>query len=395
MPPVASRLCSWAACGRQLTEVENRCGRCKREYYCGRSCQKQHWRMGGHSLVCAEAPCCTICLDGGGDTRPIQCGCACRGAAGLAHVGCKARVAAHVSAGWNDAWAECLTCGQFYTGGMQLGLARELVRQMERRAPADDHRLTALCNLGQALKEAGEHDEAEVLLRDVLVLRRRAFGAKHPCTLNVGTILAETMRLCGRFAEAVALYQQILAATPASFKEHENTLGAQRSCADALSKLGNHAEAEVLLRGILATEDVKYGPGDARTLQTRQTLGDVLREQGKHAEAGCVFRPTMAAMQRVLGPEHPETLRTMHLLARCLGNQGHHAAAELLLQSVLEGRRRACGPEHPDTLATAGLLADTQDALVRHAEAEIRATGKCSPNKAPMWAGALGAEMQI
>ena len=65
---------------------QSRCGKCKRAFYCNRTCQKRHWGRGGHKDACKEPPCCIICLDGGEDPEPIQCGCACRGDAGLAHV---------------------------------------------------------------------------------------------------------------------------------------------------------------------------------------------------------------------------------------------------------------------------------------------------------------------
>ena len=38
----------------------------------GRTCQKKHWRLGGHRQLCAEPPCCIICLEGGDDPLPMQ-----------------------------------------------------------------------------------------------------------------------------------------------------------------------------------------------------------------------------------------------------------------------------------------------------------------------------------
>ena len=110
------------------------CARCRRECYCDRECQKRHWKQGGHKQDCKEPPCCTICLEGGDEPLPVQCGCACRGDAGLAHVACRATVAAHKGVGWNRAWWVCPTCGQHYTD-MRLGLALELVRRLEGRGP--------------------------------------------------------------------------------------------------------------------------------------------------------------------------------------------------------------------------------------------------------------------
>ena len=82
--------------------------------------------------------------------------------------------------------------------------------------------------------------------------------------------------------------------------------------------MGDHAEAEAMLRGVKATEERLHGLDNARTLQTASKLGGALRMQGKHAEAEAVFRPTLAARRHVLGPGHPGTLHTMHNLALSL-----------------------------------------------------------------------------
>ena len=68
-----------------------------------------------------EPPVCTVCLEG--VPAPIQMGCGCRGAQGLAHVKCRAEVARR-SKKWRD-WDTCGTCGQAFTGAMQLGVAKE------------------------------------------------------------------------------------------------------------------------------------------------------------------------------------------------------------------------------------------------------------------------------
>ena len=66
---------------------------------------------------------CFICLDT--SPSPIQSGCACRGAAGLAHLRCRleateALVEQKKSTEW---WLTCQTCKQQFTGEMRNGLA--------------------------------------------------------------------------------------------------------------------------------------------------------------------------------------------------------------------------------------------------------------------------------
>ena len=360
-----TQACSWSACGAELSgeaAAKNRCGQCKKVYYCSRRCQKRDWKAGGHKLVCEEAPSCTICLDGGDVPLPMQRGCACRGDAGLAHVACQAQAAAHKSTGgWSPAWRTCPTCGQAYTGGMRLGLAHEAVRRLEKRAPEDDDRLAARVNLGEALMEAGDLGGAEALLRDVLAIRRRVNGRANPATRATARTLADVLDLQGHHAGAVALYREVLAVTPAKEQEDENTLATKANLANALSKMGDHAEAEALLRGVHATWGRLHGPADARTLQTAVQLGGALQDQGKHAEAEAVYRPTLAALRRVLGPEHPDTLTTAYNVASGLFCQGQYIEAAELLQGVLAAEQRTKGPGHADTLQTASMLTMVQE----------------------------------
>ena len=69
VPPTAERVCAWTGCGRALladTAGQSRCGRCKKAFYCGRTCQKRHWGRGdpGFRLASCMWPSCAheFCL---------------------------------------------------------------------------------------------------------------------------------------------------------------------------------------------------------------------------------------------------------------------------------------------------------------------------------------------
>ena len=110
---------------------------------------------------------CFICLD----TSPslIQSGCACRGAAGLAHPGCRGRAAEALveqkrSIKW---WWKCQTCEQYFTGEMRDGLANAWWSQVRDRAEDDEERLSAAVNLAGSLSHQGKCKEAEKMLQAV------------------------------------------------------------------------------------------------------------------------------------------------------------------------------------------------------------------------------------
>ena len=334
------KFCAWAGCGQQLPADPaeySKCGRCKQAFYCDRSCQKQHWGRGGHKEACVEPPCCTICLEGGDDPVPIQCGCACRGDAGLAHVACRSEVAARKQAGWHVGWQSCPTCGQDYSGAMRLGLAREVVSRLGTRRRGDPHRLGAANNLGSALRRAGELPEAAAVLAGVLPTVKRVWGKDHPGTIAVAVNLAATYFEQGKFAEAEELQGWVReASTRVNGKEHPTTLTATAH------------------------------------------LAGTYRKQGRLAKAAALQTKVLEARKRVLGAEHRDTLAATANLAGTHDDQGNFAEAVLLLEDVLATSRRVLGAGHPDTRLAAKNLAITYTKMGKDAEAaELWAPYNC------------------
>ena len=126
-------------------------------------------------MAAPESQQCTVCLEEcerGGDSpdgRLLQGGCACRGAAGLAHVQCRVKVAEHADEGdnaaYNAAWAVCGVCNQGYTGETMLQLARALMARWEHADADDEQRLCAENYLSIALGELGQCTQCTLLRR--------------------------------------------------------------------------------------------------------------------------------------------------------------------------------------------------------------------------------------
>ena len=134
---------------------------------------------------------CFVCL--GTSPSPIQSGCACRGAAGLAHLGCRVEAAEALveqKKDSNEWWWTCQTCEQQFTGEMRDGLANAWWSQVCDRAEDDGERLDAAFNLAASLSDQGKHDEAEKMEREVLAVRKRVLGANHSDTLSTAGDLA-------------------------------------------------------------------------------------------------------------------------------------------------------------------------------------------------------------
>ena len=121
-------------------------------------------------------PKCYICLDGDDDPKPIQNGCACRGEAGLAHLQCAIKAAAHYAEGFHERWYECILCKQEFTGEMHLGLAGEIAQRLSGAGTEDEDKLMAQTHLAASRSDAGDHDGAETMLCEVLAIQKRCFG---------------------------------------------------------------------------------------------------------------------------------------------------------------------------------------------------------------------------
>ena len=111
----------------------------------------------------ADAGACFVCLEA--SPPPIQMGCACRGDAGLAHIGCLIQAAASRAAhGRNAGWWQCSTCKQRFTGAMQIGLAEGWWLFVRDQPAESEDRLAAASILADSLGDRGKHAEAEQMV---------------------------------------------------------------------------------------------------------------------------------------------------------------------------------------------------------------------------------------
>lgn len=193
--------------------------------------------------------------------------------------------------------------------------------------------------------------EAEPLLREILEDTRRMYGPQHP---EVGVILNNLGNAVSdfpeRFAEAERIYLDSIAvlrahplAPPAELATslnnlsglylrqqrwseardvsaeagalrvaalgptHPYTASAQLSQALALNKLGDFAQAETLLRQVIATYSGQLGERHWQTANAQVYLGMVLTNLRRFAEAGAVLDAAEDTLLQTLGPEHYRT----------------------------------------------------------------------------------------
>jgi hypothetical protein len=370
-------------CGKPGTK---RCNGCKAVFYCSVECQRIHWKQNGHKEACKKtqarvvaamasaaggaptqrgrgptkgASVCTICLDVG-DPPPIQSGCACRGDAGLAHIGCRAEAAAHKvrSSGETRGWQNCVTCGLSFTGQMGLGLAEVWWSAVKGFDEKNDERQSAGNILAQAFDRQGRHAECEEMCRELRAVQRRKPGSDSSTAMNTAHMLGNALYAQGKYVEAELVYREVLSKRREHLGgEHPNTLALLVSLGNVLLAQGKLDDALAAYRNVRTVQERVLGAEHLNTLTTTRNIAMTLQHQSKHQEAEVLFRDVIGVQQRVLGPEHPDTLITRRSLCAVLYNQKKFGEAEARCREVLAASRRVHGPDHPQTVAISQLLA--------------------------------------
>jgi hypothetical protein len=93
-----------------------------------------------------------------------------------------------------------MTCGQRFTGSMELGLAEAWWSSAQRLPEENEQRWAAAENLAIALRTQDmKHAEAERMHhRKVLAVQQRELGPEHPDTLSTAFNLAVTLTSQGQ-----------------------------------------------------------------------------------------------------------------------------------------------------------------------------------------------------
>src|SRR6185312_5253729 len=151
--------------------------------------------------------------------------------------------------------------------------------------------------------------------------------------------------------------------------DHPDTLNSRNSLAAAYLAAGRVAEAIPLFEQILAVRQRTLGPGDSETLTSQNNLASAYQDAGRTAEAIRLYELNLEIRERLLGPDHPSTLNSRGNLAAAYRDGGRVDEAIPLLEQTLAAREQVLGPEDPDTQATRKKLATAYQDTGRAAEA--------------------------
>ena len=357
-----------AGCAADLTNVVPRsaakeCGRCETPY-CGRACQEQHWKEGGHDKLCkkikkaggceqyhadtkykeavavAVEECaddtkgqkCYICLEAVHPTtgEGLVRGCACGDRDGVSspelgvvHVSCLARQAKElveegeennldpkvIDARWRQ-WDTCTLCGKQHHGVVRCALGWACWKTYVGRPMGDEVVHLAMGALGNGLYEAG-HDEDALSVREADVSLKFRLGVSEERILATQSNIAQTYMQLGKLNDACRLMHYVYSGyLKAHGEEDRRTLLAASNYAASLTVVERLEEANSVIRNVMPVAQRVLGNDDEVTLKMRMNHANWLVEDPNATiknlnEAIDTLEEIEPTVRRVFGIAHP------------------------------------------------------------------------------------------
>ena len=161
---------------------------------------------------------------------------------------------------------------------------------------------------------------------------------------------------------------------------HADAAGISERTARLMGQLGLlldakalHAEAEPLLRRVLAIGEKSFGPDHPNVAVRLNNLAQLLQSTNRLDEAEPLMRRVISISETSLGPDHPNIATALNNLAMLLQNTNRLVEAEPLTRRVVdifEKFERETGKAHPNFSGALGNFAELLRATNRLDEAE-------------------------
>lgn len=131
-----------------------------------------------------------------------------------------------------------------------------------------------------------------------------------------------------------------------------------------------HAEAEPLMRRVLAIDEKSLGTEHPEIAISLNNLAQLLQDTNRIAEAEPLLRHALGVFERYFGPEHPNVASNLNNLALLLQDTNRLDEAESLVRRALAIDEQSFGTEHTEVATDLSNLALLLRDTDRLAEAE-------------------------
>jgi CHAT domain-containing protein len=180
-------------------------------------------------------------------------------------------------------------------------------------------------NLASLLELNNRFADAEPMLRKMLALRQRTQRTNHPDIAAATGKLAQNLYKQQRFAEAETLFRNAL-----SMQRNEHATASAKPAANSFASVNAAGQAQ----------GDQQGPrlGDGTNVVTLFDFALNQMEQDKLAEAEDILRQVLASNRQTLTPTHPTLANTLMAAAEVASRQGRHAEALQTIRPASEIR---------------------------------------------------------
>jgi len=227
-----------------------------------------------------------------------------------------------------------------------------------------------LNTLGEIMLDLGLTDRASEPLLRAAEIRRRDLGDLHIDTLAAIGSVGELRLAQSRHAEAETLLRELVAGRKQLLgPDDPKSLSAANNLAMSMLLQGRMAEAEPVLTDLQPRIIRALGPDHPESIAITMNMGGVMFELGRPADAEPYFKDALASYRRI-SARGPEPITCMSNLALSIEKQGRLADAEPLYREAMETARTQLGEEHPYTLLFKSNLGYLLCSMNRLTEAE-------------------------
>jgi len=174
----------------------------------------------------------------------------------------------------------------------------------------------------------------------------------------------------GKYAEAIALAQAMVAELEKSQPNSRDYAGALNNLAQLYGQMGRDAEAEPIHKRAIAVMEKAGGLDSADVAPELTNLAALYERQLRYDEAEPLFKRALALWERAHGPNHPDVGKALNNLATLYERENRHADAEPLLRRALAIYQKAAGPENPAVATVLNNIGQVVKSEGRYAEAE-------------------------
>lgn len=254
-----------------------------------------------------------------------------------------------------------------YTGRVELAEPR-LRRVVAAHAAAgikSTESVEALAGLGGAMRELGQYAEAEELQRRAVAHAEEVAGPDSAEAASALNQLGATLRFQGRHADVLPISERILRIREKVFPPtHPNVIVQRGNHAILLGEVGRFAEAEAMVRELIAWTAANKGKDSAYYAYYPKTLARILHQAGRDEEARALAEESRAIFERAVAAGRrefetdavAELARTYFTLARIYVVLGQGEAGRELVRAARPGmldefRRTLSYTSEPQRLA--------------------------------------------